>query len=257
MLVRDEADRYLFPALQHLCSFVDEIRVLDDGSTDGWFDRLPAPVDADRVKVTRTDAPSFFEHEGKTRSALLRWAYAADPTHVLVVDADEFVTDGARLRRILERGGHAWTLTMREVWAAGDGCLCVRHDGGWAPREVAAAFAAPRQTDTLDNGWLAADRKLAPGREPVAVRNLQRRRRAVPSGVAILHFGWACQADRHARHARYMEHDQGRYHSRVHLQSIMYPDRRVTMWAEEWPPALEPVREAVLARANRQQVTVT
>jgi hypothetical protein len=54
-----------------------------------------------------------------------------------------------------------------------------------------------------------------------------------------------------------MEHDQGRYHSRLHLQSIMYPDSRVTMWAEEWPPALEPVRETVLARANRQPATVT
>lgn len=268
VLVHNEARRYLFPFLAHLCAFCDEVRVLDDGSTDDWADHLhdlnpPASdpfaryrghlggsaVDLDRIHVLRAEHPMFFTHEGEARNQLLQWTFEGNPTHVLAIDADEFVTDGPALRRALEehQAAPAWTLQMCEVWKASEECVCVRYDGQWSPRPVAAVYRAP---GSLDGRWRVADRKLAPGREPMAVRDLQRQNRCRLSNVSMLHLGWANQAERVARHARYTEHDGGRFHANLHLDSILWPDRRVELWADPWPDPLHDFAAALAARIN-------
>lgn len=257
VIVRDELDRYLIPFLSHLTGFVDEIRLLDDGSTDGWADRLSAeskaaPVDLDRIHVLRSESSVFFENEGAARQALLSWTLEGEPTHVLAIDADEFVADGETLRMLVERRPDvpAWTLTMQEIWKVADECLCVRQDGGWRPHEVPILYAVPTGR-RRDSSFSIADRKLAPGREPTYVKGLYRQHRAVPTGTEILHFGWTCERDRVARHARYVTHDGGRFHQSTHLKSILAPDRRVAMDARGWPTGLDELRPALLERANR------
>lgn len=266
VIVRDELDRYLVPFLQHLAGFVDEIRVLDDGSTDDWADRLRAAdgthaLDLDVLHVLRAEETSFWQDEGAARQALLEWTLEGQPDWVLAIDADEFVSDGAALRALIDAPAApaVYTLNMREIWVASDECLCVRQDGGWREHGVPILWRVPgptvRQLDRAKpyalRQWRIPERKVAPGREPVAVRTLARNGRHVAaSGVDVLHFGWACRADRQARYQRYLEHDGGRYHASAHLASIMFPDSRVKLEGIDWPPLEPDVAAAVLSRAR-------
>lgn len=262
VIVRNELDRYLRPFLRHLAAFCDEIRILDDASTDEWADRITASdgVDGgltaeelDRLHVLTDVESRFFTHEGLTRQALLAWTLEGEPTHVLAIDADEFVSDGATLRLLLERRPDipAWSLTMQEVWKAADECLCVRQDGGWRQHEVPILWRVPGRRQLTDRRWRIPERKLASGREPQAIRELAQHRQVVPTGAEVLHFGWANEADRQARYDRYATHDGGRFHASTHLKSILWPDRLIDLEAFAWPEPLAPYRPELLTRAHR------
>lgn len=266
VIVKDEADRYLAPFLRHLAEFCDETRILDDGSSDGWADRLygemamPASLLA-RLHVLRSEESAFWQDEGAARNALLEWTLIGEPDWVLSIDADEFITDGAALRAACESArASVLTVNMQEIWVAADECLCIRQDGGWREHPIPilwrvpgpTALASDRNQQPARRQWRINDRKVAPGREPIAVRELHRMRRHVAdSGVDVLHLGWACRADRAARYQRYVEHDGGQYHNAAHLRSIMFPDSQVNLEGRDWPDGLDPVRDMALARARR------
>jgi glycosyltransferase involved in cell wall biosynthesis len=239
MLARNELGRYLEPCVLTLLEYCDEIRILDDGSTDGsvdWLRRLP------NVQVLEQDGPPAFEHEGRARNRLLDWTLEADPDYVLAIDADEFVDDGQALREFLdETPAPVVTLCMEEVWKAVEVGYNVRCDGGWCPHEVPVVWKPSRGTD-----WRILDRPLACGREPAAVRRLWQSRRHAYSDRAILHFGWTKPSERVSRHARYAELDGGKYHASAHLKSILWPDSRM-LFESRPKPAFGRYREAVRA----------
>lgn len=248
MIVRDEADRYLRACLDHLLEFCDSVRILDDGSTDSF--REVDWYGDDRVEVLRNDTPMFMQHEGRARQALLDWTFAADPSHVLAIDADEFVSDGAKLRDVCERDRSrgsipsVWILTMREVWTATPEELWTREDGLWGPRACPLLYSLPARRNSYR--WRIANRAAAPGREPQAVAAL--RQRARKTDVDILHFGWANIADRADRYARY--EGDGFGHNPDHITSIMWGDDRVTQEPHEWPEALAPYAADIVERAQ-------
>lgn len=228
LVVRNELGRYLEPCVTHLLEFCDEVRVLDDGSTDGTLEYLRS---LDRVSVKEGPAGGFFDHEGRTRQALLQWALEAKPTHVLATDADEYVEDGIALRGALMSRGGPWSMCMREVWKADKTQLTIRQDGGWCEHPVAVAWAVPsRRTARL----AIADRALACGRIPVEMS----RQRAIFTDLALYHFGWAKQSERQQRWERYAKHDGGKYHRSAHLDSILWPDSRITTTTVGWDPVL-------------------
>lgn len=247
VIARNELRRYLRPAVESLLAFCDEIAVVNDGSDDGTSDWLYA-----RELVHSSSTPArFYDNEGAARQWLLDWTLACKPTHILAIDADEFVSDGQALRAVCERdeGNGAWTLPMQEVWAADERFLYTRQDGGWRTHPVPILYRVPERRDAR---WRIQDRALACGREPLAVRQLAAR--ALPSGMDVLHFGWANRAERRARYERYAQADGGRFHASSHLQSILAPDRRVRLARYGWPAALEPFRSALVERANREAV---
>jgi len=238
LIVRNELGRFLTLALPHLLTYCDEVRVLDDGSTDGSYEYA---CTFDKVHVLENDGPRFFEHEGQARQLLWEWTLNGDPTHVLAIDADEFISDPKSLLHVLQRPALAWTLTMEEIWKADEGHLYAREDGGWRAHPVPTLFQVPR---VLDNTWVIKNAKLACGREPVAVRNMYRQARK--TNVSVLHFGWANEAGRRARYERYAEHDKGNFHASSHLESIMWPDAKVRLRKRGWPLSLD--REALLEK---------
>ncbi len=236
-----EGDRYLEQVLAHLSEFCDEVRVCWEGT--GPAETWPW------IQVTYVPAGTFFQHEGRARQTLLDWTLKGNPTHILAIDADELVTDGQAIRDACEedRGIGVWTVGIQEVWKADPGSLWLRHDGGWDMQARAPLlYRAPKTSTGL---WRIQDRPLACGREPLAVRQLAGR--ATRCSADVLHFGWSNQAERAARYARYVQHDGGKFHSRAHLASIMWTDRRVRLSRREWPAALEPWKTALVERAGR------
>jgi glycosyltransferase involved in cell wall biosynthesis len=232
VIARNEAGRYLAPCLRSLLAFCDEVRFLDDGSDDGTAD-LAESLGA---TVKRSPASVFFRHEGRARNDLLAWTLEARPSHVLAVDADEFVTSGAQVRAACEadQGLGSWALTMEEVWKADARHLYTREDGGWAQHPVGVLWRVPPKNRRLRGPWEISPRALACGREPVAVRRL----RPIRLRASVLHFGWTNEADRQRRYDRYVEHDGGKFHASAHLQSIMWPDRKIRVKRRNWPEGL-------------------
>jgi len=238
VMCRNELGRFLPLAVSHLLSFCDSIAVLDDASDDGSADWL---AKQDRVSLLRRDEPGFFEHEGRTRQELYDFTVAQNPTHVLSIDCDEFIGDPLKVRQACSRGDIVFQLGLAEVWKADVNNLYLRIDGHWKERRVPILFRPKR-------GYTIRDRKLACGREPQEIVKLAGRAREV--GTTVYHMGWLDERARAARYARYAEHDKGNYHARAHLQSIMFPDRKVRMATEPWPPALESIREEILEKTG-------
>ena len=110
-----EVDRYLYPAVRHLLTFCDRVMLAADGR-EAQFDLTRWGNDADRVAIWWLDGGTFYEHEGRARQKLLALTQELEPTHVLAIDADEFVADGAALRAACESECPVLTLSMVEVW---------------------------------------------------------------------------------------------------------------------------------------------
>lgn len=224
-----EKHRYLDACLAHLGEFCDAVAILRDG----------------------TDGVDFFAHEGRARQRLLDLTLSMEPTHVLAIDADEFVADGPTLRSGIEAHPErvSFNLTMQEVWEAGADGLCIREDGGWRSHPIPALWKVPAR---LDSSWRIADRALACGRVPHAIdRAVAHLGNFTDSVSDLLHFGWANEADRDRRFNRYLEHDGGRFHASTHLQSILWPCERIQLRPREWPSGLAGQRSAIMRAASR------
>lgn len=251
LITRNELGRYLEPCIAHLLEFCDEIRVLDDGSSDDWQRKLKirnsddsSPVKVTRWNVTERDDYADFHRHAQARNALLGWTLKGEPDYVLAVDADEFVADGQAVRRVCETGADVVTLEMAEVWEACPDLLCIRQDGGWRAHEIGCVWRAAAFSK---RALSLADRGHATGRVPDAVHG----GRVRPSGTSQLHLGWANRQERMERYQRYAVGDGGKFHAAAHIESIMWPDSRVTCEARPWPSELEPWKDKILLRANQ------
>jgi len=229
LVVRNELDRYLPLVVEHLRGFCDQITILDDGSTDGTLQWLHSQIDG-QLSVGGNPAGSFDQHEGQVRQRLLEMTLAREPTHVLAIDADEFIADGQWLRQQIEANPEipAWTVTMTEVWEVTATAMRTRRDGAWGPYDRIHVWRVP---DVITHSWRIAELQLACPAVPIAAL----RARARKSGTPIYHFGWADPATRQARYDRYMSLDAGRFHARSHLESIMWPESRIVTQAVPWP----------------------
>lgn len=224
MSVRDELGRYLRQSITHALTYCDEVRVIDNGSTDGGLEWLARQ---DRVALESFDGPGWADtegHEGRVHQAVLDWAMEAVPTHVLLLDADELVPEGARLRGMIERAPDAevWALTVLEVWGVEP--WRIRVDGEWGPRSAPMVFRTPPGSE-----WHAFDMRLAAPRWPLEISEIFYTPRCTDAGIDLLHLGWANPAERVARAERYTTLDGGDFHAREHIDSILWPAERVKL----------------------------
>jgi glycosyltransferase involved in cell wall biosynthesis len=228
-IVRNEADRYLAVWLDHLLTFCDQVVLLDDASTDATRDIALAYPEA---VVLPNTGRAFFEHESDARNLLLRHTLQAGADYVLAIDADEFVGDTLALREAILGDAPVYALWMREVWKDDGDRLGLRVDGLWGDRRCPLLWRVPARSSGQQ--WRIPRRKLACGREPLAIR----RQRGIDTGVGVYHYGWTRESERQVRAARYFEHDRGRYHADRHLQSILWPDDRITLNWVPRPPSI-------------------
>jgi len=250
MVVKDELGRYLPECIGHLREIVDQIVVLDDGSTDRTGEWLDDNTDEMMVVQHLDPSDGFFSgHEGRKRNHLLKLTLNQLPDWVLSIDADEFIGNPEGLREYAAGPRPVGTLEMQEVWKAEPQALglALRCDGGWRPHPIPCFWSA-RLSGRRGQALRISDRALACGREPEAARAWFGRARA--TGAQIMHFGWAKEADRQRRFDRYVEADGGKFHSNSHLGSIMWPDDKVTLEWTGWPTSLKEYRAQIVPDAS-------
>lgn len=245
LIVRNEADRFLGLALQNLLEWVDDIAVVDDGSTDDWEDLIPlgAPVRVLKLDQTGRDCePAFYRH-AVGRNRLLELTLEGYPEWIVATDADEMITDGATIRQACERATtDVLTVQIAECWKACDQCLCTREDGGWRTHPIGAVWRADR---FRKQALRLADKDTATGRVPDAVHRVK----DAPTGSSLIHFGWVNEAERLERYKRHV----GSAHARQHVDSILWGDDRVTLKEMAWPAGWDAgTRAALIERANRE-----
>lgn len=226
MPVYNEMDRGLELAVGMLMNCCDEIRVLDDGSTDDSYKFLKAHPS---VSVTRNNLVSWRHNEGQFRQALIDWTLKAQPTHILSIDADEIIPESGDLRDIIEHspGVQSFSFRMCEVWKTRTQPWTIRWDGGWVPHDVPLVWCP----DDNPNHMAMPDKKMACGRMPAALAMVSSQR----TGLDILHLGWVDETDRMRRHKRYVELDGGNFHAASHLDSILWSDDRCDLRDYEHP----------------------
>jgi glycosyltransferase involved in cell wall biosynthesis len=251
MICKDELGRYLPEVIGHLREFVDQIVVVDDGSTDRTGEWLDDNADAPMMIVHHLDpADGFFAgHEGRKRQELLNLTLNQLPDWVLNIDADEFVTDGKLVREYCEdsKGRLVGILDMEEVWQVDKAELRIRIDGGWRPHPVPCLWNTSL-SGMRGRALQISNKALACGREPEVVRRYFGKAR--PTGANILHFGWANHSARRPRYERYVTADGGAFHRNSHLDSIMLPDDKVNMESRPWPKPLSKFKPLILKQAT-------
>lgn len=251
LILRNELGRYLGLCIDSLLEYVDEIRVLDDGSTDGWYETLrpgwgdaASKVFVERHEARVSDEPDFYRHAA-ARNRLLQFTLEGEPTWVLAIDADEFVSDGQALRRICDAEATGATsvlsLEIAEVWEACDETLCIRQDGGWKAHPIGCVW----KPDRFRSALALKDHGHATGRVPDAIYRVP----SSPTGEDLLHFGWANLEERAERFKRYDVGDGGKFHAAAHIASIMWGNDRVKMESYPWPAWS--VRDQIFVRASR------
>ena len=82
------------------------------GEQDRYLPLVLAALDRFCDVIVTEDGHDFFDHEGRARQRLLEKTMAADPSHILAIDADEFVTDGPALRKACESPCPVLTLNL-------------------------------------------------------------------------------------------------------------------------------------------------
>lgn len=263
LIVHNELTRYLYWTLPALMEFCDTVVVMDDHSDDGtyeWLEELAEGEYQHRLWLSRYEGDRMFTGEGVARQELLERTLLASPTHILAIDADEFIADGEQLRQIAS--GHlksrspgelaAWKISMEEIWDVTAVAMWCRCDGGWRPHGVPALYSVP---DVMTVDYRIRSDQLACGRVPQAVERLALRRGAGETGTEILHLGWANPGERAARYARYVEADGGRFHASTHLKSIMWDRSRQSRGARDWPEALAPYKQDLLEFINGREAS--
>lgn len=241
IVAEGEQNRYLDICLAALGEFCDEVRVVIDADCDSSVMEAFSWQDHRHCAVLCGPKVRFYQHEGRARQRLLDWTLEAEPTHILAIDADEFISDGQKLRQAVSRDGNVWTLDMTEIWGAMPNGLKVRVDRQWRPRSVPILYRVPDDPSSLK----ILDRALACGREPVQIRQYRNPTRL---DISILHFGWAKESERQQRYDRYVEHDGGEFHASAHLLSIL--DGREVLKQQPWPSDLAKYKSALLERSN-------
>lgn len=230
VVTKNEADRYLEPALDWLHKQVYEIFVYDDDSIDATRDIAKNYGCVVRRGPYRS---SFLKHEGRFRTDALRSLETVMAPHdgdwIFVADADEFfVPNVERLKDLIAQcqpHHEAVRIRIHTVWEQVDGELHHRIDGPWS------TLYEPRLWKWRP-GLAFADVPMACRNEPVFI-TMNYGLQSMPQNVdsAILHYGYASHADRARRFKRYTSEVPAHGHAPELIESIHDPQ---VVWAP-WP----------------------
>lgn len=238
MLVRNEVNRYLPRCLKSLTSYVDEIIILDDASTD------PTPelcLSFPNVKLFRHEISLFLIDEAQLRKQLWHYTVSTNPEWILALDADEFLETRAvfELPYLLNQDLFpAVSFRLYDCWGSED---YYRVDGLWNPWRRGFSIYLVKYQPQLVADW--PSHKYHCGRLPLSYRRLPN----FESDLRIKHLGWANPAETRDKYERAVKQDINfNFMPREHYESILWPQEKIML--EKW---LEPLATQGISYSNK------
>lgn len=214
-LVKNESSRYWKSCLQTWSEFADKIVVLDDNSTDKTAAMARKVKKA--VVYTRYGA-SAWGAESEARRELFDTAMSEAEVgdHVLWLDAD--MVPLADPREFINNRSDTYFFTLYDLWGRdGKDRLVYREDAFWSAHTRPRAWMV-RKSKHLPSEW--GDRGLHCGHLPLNYES--HTPFFVPPSHALLHYGYADEADRHEKAAAYLaKRDQLSVQEVAHARSIV------------------------------------
>jgi len=218
IIVKNEAHRFLDSILAWHSTFIENVFIVDDGSTDETA-RICNKY-AEWVVRRPDDVPSFLEDEAAFRG----WAWKAvgdclelkEDDWLLLLDADEYYMPQWGVQQIGDDarsiGADAIRFKMPEVWFADSmengRHLYVRKDGFWNKnrniRMVRYHRNATFKTGVMGGGSVPSDYNGC---------------KILDTNDVILHFGYLFPEDRLEKYERYKLIANS--HSQAHIDSIL------------------------------------
>jgi glycosyltransferase involved in cell wall biosynthesis len=226
MLVRNEADRYLRRVLASAVQYIDEAVIIDDGSTDDTVAVCVEALQGIPHRIIRHEE-SGFDNEAALRR--LQWDAACETRcdWILTLDADEELETRARIElkpMLKATGADVIGFRLYDMWSGTE----YREDEHWQAHTVFRPFLV--RNKGIDPTF--PDMALHCGRFPASVGALATQ----VSSIKIQHWGWATEADRQAKHARYLAADpKGKWGSKPQYDSILDPAPTLKPFAEVKP----------------------
>lgn len=224
MVVFNEGNRFLTRVLNHLSLWVDEIVILDDGSTDHTrkiCNQYP------KVFFVENDAHTFIQHEARLREKLWNITISRNPDWILAIDADEIFTDRIldAIDSYLEQKTYdAFAFRLFDFWKSEN---YYRVDGAWNPWIKFSVFLV-RYHPEWKVTW--PDYVIHSGRWPLEYRFIKN---TFQSDIRVKHFGWARPEDHYRKYIFYCQKDLEQYGKiQPHTKSIMASNDSIIL--EKW-----------------------
>ncbi|HBT17678.1 MAG TPA: glycosyl transferase family 2 [Firmicutes bacterium] len=225
MVVKNEANRYLLPVLNHLADYVDGIVILDDASTDQTPELCRSHKKV--LRFQQLEQSLFEQDEAALRKILWEMTVGLAPTWILALDADEiFETRIIKELPYLIHQEDFDLITFPAYHFWGDlGHYRIDHYWNPALSRIACLY---RYQGNLTYHWTS--RRLHCGRFPQEAYLAPRRL----SNIRLLHLGYAAKKEHSQKYKRYLSLDpQGKFCPLSHYQSILNPKPCLRKWNGE------------------------
>lgn len=213
IIMGNEADEFLEPVLKDIASYTDDMVIIDDATTDGSTDIAKQFTD----NVYRKDKPTFHTNEHQLRKDLFKKyfpRYARKGDWVLHIDCDEMLDPRFKRKKDEWLAMDYPTIldfTMLECWGNAD---MVRVDGTWNPITKASAMIMKWMPEV---NYQFPETRYHVGRLPMNQPLL-----TMPTGLWVIHLGWASETKIKTKRKYYKENDADNPHAPMqrHYQSM-------------------------------------
>ncbi|MNH99453.1 Glycosyl transferase family 2 [compost metagenome] len=224
MIVKNESGRYLKRVIAEHRKYIDEVVIIDDGSTDDTADICREYFAGIPIHLV-SNTSSKFSNEVELRKQQWQETISTNPEWILNLDADEMFEKrfAEELPKLLNQTHtDAFCFRLYDFWNEDH----YREDGYWSSHKTYRPFLIRYRPD-FEYTWKETPQHC--GRFPNNIFKLPN----ALSDIRLMHFGWMSEEDRIRKFNRYMELDpQGEFGSMAQYLSIRDEHPHLVRWTE-------------------------